>query len=194
MNMIKKMIIPVLAVSLMMSCDFKKTDKGELPEIDVDVDADAGELPEYDVDWAEVNVGTKTETVEVPKVVVVMEEEQVEVPYLDVDMPNAGEKEERTLMIEAEVSGQESKMEIKEIWATGKRLIVISELQSTGKDIGDKKMRVSDQVTINAPELDVRYYVIGERPDRVFNRQNTYMRSKEDIKNKIGDYKVIYSK
>ncbi len=194
MNTIKTMIIPVVAISLLMSCDFKKTDTGELPEIEVDVDAESGELPEYDVDWADVNVGTKTETVEVPKVVVVMEEEEVEVPYLDVDMPNAGEKEERTLMIEAEVSGEESKMEIKEIWATGKRLIVISELQSTGKDIGDKNMRVSDQVTLNAPELDVRYYIIGERPDRVFNRQNTYMRSMEDINTKVGDHKVIYTK
>ena len=187
-------MIPILAVSLAMSCDFKKTDKGELPEIDVDVDADAGELPEYDVDWADVNVGTKTETVEVPKVVVVMEEEEVEVPYLDVDMPDAGEKEERTLMIEAEVSGEESEIEIKEIWATGKRLIVISELQSTGQDIGDKKMRVSDQVTLNAPELDVRYYVIGERPDRIFNRRNTYMNSMADIESKVGDHKVIYTK
>ncbi|OBX26067.1 hypothetical protein A9996_06800 [Gelidibacter algens] len=190
----KKMMIPVLAFSLLMSCDFNKTDKGELPEVDVDVDAEAGELPEYDVDWAEVNVGTRTDTVEVPKVVVVMEEEEVEVPYLDIDMPNEGEKEERTLMVEAEVTGEESTIEIKEIWATGKKLIVISELRSTGKSIGDKNMRVSDQVTINAPELDVRYYVVGERPDRLFNRQHRYIGNASDIKDEIGDYKVIYSK
>ncbi len=194
MSMIKKMMVPVLALSLMMSCDFNKTDKGELPDVDVDVDADAGELPEYDVDWADVNVGTRTETVEVPKVVVVMEEEEVEIPYLDVDMPNAGEKEERTLMVEAEVSGEESVMEIREIWATGKRLIVISELKSTGKSIGDKNMRVSDRVTLNAPDLDVRYYVVGERPDRLFNRQHTYIRNISDIKDKVGDHTVIYSK
>ncbi|RAJ27717.1 hypothetical protein LX77_00291 [Gelidibacter algens] len=194
MSTIKKMMIPVLAFSLLMSCDFNKTDKGELPEVDVDVDAEAGELPEYDVDWAEVNVGTRTDTVEVPKVVVVMEEEEVEVPYLDIDMPNEGEKEERTLMVEAEVTGEESTIEIKEIWATGKKLIVISELRSTGKSIGDKNMRVSDQVTINAPELDVRYYVVGERPDRLFNRQHRYIGNASDIKDEIGDYKVIYSK
>lgn len=194
MSMIKKMMVPVLALSLMMSCDFNKTDKGELPDVDVDVDADAGELPEYDVDWADVNVGTRTETVEVPKVVVVMEEEEVEIPYLDVDMPNAGEKEERTLMVEAEVSGEESVMEIREIWTTGKRLIVISELKSTGKSIGDKNMRVSDRVTLNAPDLDVRYYVVGERPDRLFNRQHTYIKNISDIKDKVGDHTVIYSK
>lgn len=56
----------------------KKNESGSLPEVDVDVDAEAGSLPEYDVDWAEVNVGTKTETIKVPKVVVVMEEEEVE--------------------------------------------------------------------------------------------------------------------
>ena len=123
-----------------------------------------------------------------------MEEEEVEVPYLDVDMPNGGDKEERTLLIEAEVSDEEHEIEIKEIWATGKRLMVVSELKATGKSIGDKKMRVSDQVTLNAPVLDVRYYVIGKKPDRLFNSQHTYVDNMSDLKNKIGDYKVIYTR
>lgn len=74
--MVKRMFFTVTALTLLTGCDFKKTEKGELPEIDVDVAAEAGELPEYDVDWDEVNVGTKMETVEIPKVVVVMEEEE----------------------------------------------------------------------------------------------------------------------
>lgn len=190
----KTLLIPALALCFLTSCDFKKTESGSLPEVDVDVDAEAGSLPEYDVDWAEVNVGTKTETIKVPKVVVVMEEEEVEVPYLDVNMPDAGEKEERTLMIEAEVSGEEHKMEIQEIWATGKKLYVISKLESTGTSIDDKNMRVSDQVTLNAPDLDVQYYVIGERPDRLFNRQHKYISDISDLKNKLDDYKVIYKR
>lgn len=191
---IKKIIIPVLAFTMMVSCDVNKKQEGELPEVDMDVDAEAGELPEYNVNWADVNVGTTTKTVEVPKVVVVMEEEEVEVPYLDVNMPDGGEKEERTLMVEAEVSGKEHNMEIKEIWATGKKLMVISELTEMEQSIGDKNMRVSDQVTLNAPDLDVRYYVVGQRPDRVFNTRYTYFNTMEDLKNKVGDHEVIYTK
>ncbi|RKN83695.1 hypothetical protein D7Z94_06475 [Ulvibacterium marinum] len=190
----RRMIFTMTTLAILAGCDFKKTEKGELPEIDVDVDAEAGELPEYDVDWAEVNVGTKTETVEIPKVVVVMEEEEVEVPYIDVDMPDGGEKEEHTLYIEAEVSDEEHTMEIQQIWATGKNLYVISELKSTGQSIGDKKMRVSDQVTLNAADLNVKYYVVGQRPDRVFNRQHTYVNDMNELKDRVGDYKVIYTK
>ncbi len=123
-----------------------------------------------------------------------MEEEEVEIPYLDVDMPNGGEKEERTLLIEAEVSDEGHTMEIKEIWANGKNSYVVSELKSTGKSIGDKKMRVSDQVTLNSADLNVKYYVVGQRPDRVFNRRHTYVNDLNELKNKIGDYKVIYSR
>ena len=45
------------------SCDVKKTEDGELPTVDVNVDATSGELPSYDVDWASVDVKTRTETI-----------------------------------------------------------------------------------------------------------------------------------
>ncbi|WAC03261.1 hypothetical protein N7U66_06735 [Lacinutrix neustonica] len=147
------------------SCKIDQNREAELPEVDVDVDTKAGQLPSYDVDWADVNVGTRTTMVKVPKVVIVMEEEEVEVPYVDVDMPDdMGDKMEQTLMVEAEVTEMEHKMDIKEIRATGSTLYVISELKATDTKIGDKNMRVSDQVTLNAPELDVRYYIVGDKP------------------------------
>lgn len=192
--MFKQIIFTVIFLIAMTSCDVKKTDEGALPDVDVDIDAKAGELPEFDVDWAEVDVSTRTETVKVPKVVVVMEEVEVEVPYVDVEMPNAGVKEERTLFIEAEVSDNEHTMEIKEIWATGENLHVISELKATSQSIGDQKMRVSDQVTLNAPELNVKHYIIGQRPDRVFNKQHTFVNNLNDLKSKVENYKVIYQK
>lgn len=110
-------------------------------------------------------------------------------------MPDGGEKVERTLLVEAEVEDEEHTMEIKQIWATGKNLNVISELKSTGKSIGNQKMRVSDQVSLNAPEdLNVRYYIIGKRLNRVFNSQHTYVDSMADLEDKIGEHKVIYSR
>ena len=65
--------------------DVDQTESGEMPDVDIAVDADGGELPEYDVDTGEVDVGTETETVLVPEVVMV--EEEVEVPTVDVEEP-----------------------------------------------------------------------------------------------------------
>lgn len=191
----KRMIIPVLALTLFTGCNFNKTEEGELPEVDVDVDAEAGDLPDYNVNWADVDVGTTTKMVEVPKVVVVMEEEEVEVPAIDVDMPDGGDKVERNLLVEAEVENEEHTMEIQQIWATGMNLNVISELKSTGKDIGDQKMRVSDQVSLNAPEdLNVRYFIVGEKQNRDFNSQHTYVNSMADLDEQIGEHDVIYTR
>ena len=124
--------------------------------------------------------------------------EEIEVPYLDVDMPDDDddtEKEERNIVIEAEVTDNEHTLEIKEIWASNNNLYVVSELKSTDQTIGDKKMRVSDQLMLKARDLNVKHYIIGERPDRVFNTQHTYVKNMDALKSKIkGDYKVIYTK
>lgn len=192
----KKTFLTLATVALLFtSCDLKKTESGELPEVDVDVDAEAGNLPEYEVNWADVDLTTKTKMVEVPKVVVVMEEEEVEVPVLDVDMPDEyGDKRERTLMVEAEISGKEHNIEIQEIRATGKKLYVIATLEAMDQDLGDKNVRVQDQVEINAPELDVEYVIVGERPDRVFNNNNRYVKSMSEVNNMLGDADVIYKR
>jgi len=190
----KKIILIALAGSFLIGCNIKKEDKGELPEIDVDVTADAGELPEYDVNWADVNVGTRTEIVEIPKVVIVMEEEEVEIPYIDVDIPNGGDKKERTIMVEAEVTDMEHKLEIQEIWAAGDKLYVIAELEPTDKSIGEQTIRVSDQVTINAPDLNVQYYIVGSRPDRVFNSRYDYLENTNALKSSLENPKKLYSR
>lgn len=171
----------------------EKEKSGELPEVDVDVDAESGELPEYDVNWADIDVGTKTRMVEVPKVVVVMEEEEVEVPYLDVDMPGE-DKYERTLMVEAEVSETEHDIEIQEIRASNKRLYVISKLEKMETSLGDKTVRIQDQVDINAPDLDVKHIIIGNKVDRVFNNNYTYVNSMDSLGEAVKNAEVIYKR
>ena len=189
-----KGIIFILFISvLLFSCDIKKTQKAELPEVDVNVETEPGQLPKYDVDWADVNIGTKTKTVKVPKIVVVMEEEEIEVPYIDVDMPNDKEREEQTLMVEAEVTGNEHTIDIKEIIATEDNLYVIAELKATDQTLGDKKMRVSDQVVLNAPDLNVKYIIVGDKPDRVFNSRYKYVKNANDFKSTLNNTKVIYT-
>lgn len=76
-NLIGKTAVLAFALSsalALAACDVDQTQEGELPE--VDVNAEGGEMPAYDVDAAEVDVGTRTETVEVPTMDVTMPDEQ----------------------------------------------------------------------------------------------------------------------
>ncbi|EDP97510.1 hypothetical protein U8527_04135 [Kordia algicida OT-1] len=190
----KKLLLSMTALSLLFatSCDVKQTKETELPDVDVSVEE--GQLPEFDVEWADIDVGTRTKTVEVPKVVVVMEEVEVEVPYVDVDMPDEfGDKEERTIMVEAEIDGTEHELEIKKVYASKNNLIVVSELEKGETTLGDKKLRISDQITLNAPDLNVKHYIVGERPNRVFNNAYKYFKNEDDMKAKLEGYTEIYS-
>ncbi|MDN3492114.1 hypothetical protein [Winogradskyella bathintestinalis] len=189
-----KKILLVLCVALFItSCKVDKEESGELPTVDVDVDADSGELPEYDVDWADIDVGTKTKMVEIPKVVVVMEEEEVEVPYLDFDMPGE-DKMERSITVEAEVTGNEHNLEIQEIRASQKRLIVISTIEELDTDLGGKTMRIQDQVEINAPDLDVKHIIVGKKGERSFNNNYMYVDTMNDLDEMTKNAKVVYKK
>lgn len=177
------------------SCDVKKTEDGDMPSVDVDVEASSGELPEYKVDWASVEVKTRTETIRVPKVKVVMEEEEVEVPYVDVDGPNSGEKEERTILAEAEVSGEMQKIQIQKIYASDDNLYVISMLENTGEKLENETVRISDRVYLNVPsDLDVRHYIVGKKGDSDFNRSYRYLDNENDLSDKLEGAKLIYSR
>lgn len=177
------------------ACDVDKTESGSLPEVDVDVDVESGSLPEYDVDWADVDVKTRTEMVQVPKVRVVMEEEAIEVPYVDVDWPSEyGDTEEMTLMVEADVD-QDAVLDIQEVYATNNRIIVLAELEKAGEMLEDgEMMRVSDQVVVTAPDMDVRYYIVGDRPDGMVNSRNRYIKSRNDLADMMQGGRSIYTR
>lgn len=193
MKNLKNLVVVFGSVLALQSCKMNKEESGSLPDVDVDVQADAGELPEYDVQWADIDIKTTTKTVKVPKVVVVMEEEEVEVPMIDFDMPGE-DKEERSIVVEAEVSGTEHELNIMEIRATNQRLYVISKLQELSTSLGDKTMRIQDQVYINAPDLDVQHIIVGKKADHVFNNNYKYVDSMTKVDELIGDAKTIYSK
>lgn len=176
------------------SCDVDKTSEGEMPTVDVDVDADAGELPTYDVDWADVDVKTTTKMVDVPKVRVVMEKEEVEVPVIDVDWPGDDtDREEMTLMVEADVD-QEADLEIQQVYTTGERIYVVATLDKDGEMLDNETMRISDQIVINAPDVDVRYYIVGDRPDGFNNTRYRYVSSMNDLRGMMKNGKLIYER
>lgn len=175
------------------SCDVDQTREAEMPEVSVDVDTEPGTMPAYDVDWADVDVTTTTKVVDMPKVRVVMEEETIEVPVVDVDWPqDYGDTEERTLMVEADVD-QDANIDIEEVYTNGERIIVLAQLNKNGEMLQDETMRVSDQVVLNAPDLDVRYYIIGDRPEGLYNNRYKYISDRSEIQNLVQNGKVIYS-
>lgn len=70
------------------SCEVEQTQEGELPKVDVDVDAEPGKLPKFDVDGPDVDVSVKKKTldVEVPDVDVEVKKKTLEVDVPDVDV------------------------------------------------------------------------------------------------------------
>ncbi|MTB51085.1 hypothetical protein [Lewinella sp. W8] len=175
------------------SCDVDQTREAELPEVSVDVDTEAGQMPAFDVDWADVDVTTTTKMVEVPKVRVVMEEEAIEVPVIDVQWPDEyGDAEERTLVVEADVD-QEADLNIEEVYTTGDRIIVLAGLEKDGEMLDGETMRVSDQVVVNAPDVDVRYYIVGDRPEGMYNSRYKYISDRSAVESMLKNGKVIYS-
>jgi len=77
-------IASILAVAVLLlplaACTVKKTQEGELPEVDVK----SGQLPEYEVKPAEVQVGSTPVEVTVPTVDVGTEKKTVDVPTVDI--------------------------------------------------------------------------------------------------------------
>ena len=92
----KKFSLLSMAMLLSLSvvgCRVEQTREGELPDVDVEVDAEPGQAPAYEVEGPDVEVGTTEETVEVPEVDVTTEEKTIEVPNVDVDLPGGEEAE-----------------------------------------------------------------------------------------------------
>ena len=89
----------VLATSLafcvigLTGCDVKKTQEGEMPDIDVDVDADGGQLPKYDVDAPDVDINVEEKDVKLPDVDVDVDTETHRIPVPDIDVHPADDKE-----------------------------------------------------------------------------------------------------
>lgn len=191
----KKTIIIMAAFGMLnfYACDVEKTKEGEMPTVDVDIETESGELPSYDIDWVDVDLGTKTKMITVPKVEIVMEEVEVEVPYLNAKWPSQyKDVHEQTINVEAEVVGNKYDLEIDEVYAKGDKLIVISTLEKEDVKLQDATLRVSDQIVINAPDLTIKHYIVGDKPNRSYNNNYAYIDSKRAIESKLKGAEKIY--
>jgi hypothetical protein len=191
---VPKIACGIVAVLLLtIGCNVERTQEARAPDVDVD----PGQWPKYDVKWADVDVGTTERTITVPKLEVRREQETVQVPYIDINVPGAGDRAERTVTVELEVPSSGYDVEIKEIRAAGDELWVISELQKrAGQPAAQAITRVDDRVVIRSPEdLDVRKIVIGSRPEGVYNQQYTFVENRSALEERIpAGGRVIYQR
>ncbi|PSN12973.1 hypothetical protein C7293_17865 [filamentous cyanobacterium CCT1] len=187
-----KQIIPLFILLMVMplgACRVEQEETGSLPDVNVDVEP--GNLPEYDIEGPDVNVGVTERTVTVPRVVVVQEEETVQVPYIDVDLPGA-ERIERTITPEVEVPSGGYDLTIQGVYAVNDELWVVSQLDEVDADAPEAVVRVSDRVVLNAPDMPVRHFVIGERPEGTFNEQYTFIDSRDEIAPELNAGRQLY--
>jgi hypothetical protein len=175
------------------ACSVEQTEQGEAPDVDLDVDS--GRWPQYDVNWADVDVGTRENTVTVPVVRIERETRQITVPYIDINPAGATDREERTITMELDVPNAGHQLQIQEIRAAEDDLWVIGQLTQTGKSTGGQT-RVTDQVIVNAPaDLDVRKVVVGMRPEGTYNRQYRFIDSMAALQQEIPqEARVIYER
>lgn len=190
----QRLILPqVLRLSLIMllvplaSCQIEKEQAARLPEVNIE----PGRLPEYDIKGPDVNVGVTKRTITVPKVVVVQEQQTVNVPYIDVDLPGV-ERRERTITAEVEAPAGYN-LEIQDVYVVNNELWVVSGLKEENSNAPKTTVRVSDRIVINAPDIPVRQYIIGDRPSGSFNEQNTFISNREQIASQLANGKQLYS-
>lgn len=184
--------LPIAAALILplSACQVTREQTGSLPDVDVNVEP--GRLPEYDIEGPDVQVGVTERTVTIPKLVLIQEEETVQVPYIDVDMPGA-ERTERTVTAEVEVPSSGYDLNIEEVYSVEGQIWVISRLIEVDNNAPDVAMRVSDRLVLNAPDLPVRHYVIGNRPQGSYNEQYTFINDINEIENWLAEGRMLYT-
>lgn len=171
-------LLPVLCVGWLAlpGCQAEQTREARAPDVDVDVDP--GQWPKYNIKWADVDVGTREQTVTVPVVRVEKEQRQVSVPYIDINAPGSPSREERTVSVEVDVPHPGYDLQIAEVRAAGDTMWVIARLTEGKESAAQEVTRVGDRVVVNAPEdLNVRRVVVGERPEGIQNQQYRFVQS-----------------
>jgi len=184
--------VTLLCATLALSaCEVSQTEEGDLPDVDVSVEP--GNMPEYEVNWADVDIGTEERIVEIPKLVVVMEEESVTVPVIDVSMDGT-DQVERTLTAAVDVPHSGYALNIESVVAEhGKeRLLVVARLEEADPGAATGTNRISDRVVLRAPDVDVRYLVIGERPEGIDNLAFDFYPSWDALPMTVREGRVIY--
>lgn len=110
---------------------------------------------------------------------------------IDVDVPGSA-RTERTVTAEIEVPSGGYDLNIQEIYSIDGQIWVISSLTEEDNDSPAITMRVSDQVVLNAPDVPVQHYVVGDRPQGTYNEQYRFIRDRSEIEARLGEGNMLY--
>ncbi|MEJ2256661.1 MAG: hypothetical protein P8X98_06580 [Woeseiaceae bacterium] len=85
-------------------------------------------------------------------------------------MPDDGEGTERSIVVEIEATGTKPQLEIESVYATERRLFVVSELEEADTRLEGERVRFSDRLMLHAPDLEVRHIIIIEQQQKTGRR------------------------
>ncbi|MEJ2602539.1 MAG: hypothetical protein P8172_04495 [Gammaproteobacteria bacterium] len=85
-------------------------------------------------------------------------------------MPDDGEGTERSIVVEIEATGTKPDLEIESVYATERRLFVVSELEEADTRLEGERVRFSDRLMLHAPDLEVRHIIIIEQQQKTGRR------------------------
>lgn len=185
----RSLFIPLAALlALSTGCRVEQETTGRLPDVDVEVEP--GRLPRYDVEGPEVKVGTVERTVTVPRVEVVQEQRRVQVPYVDVNLPGANRREQ-TLTATVRVPSGGYNLDIQNVYMVNNELWVVAELEEENPNAPRVNTTVADRIVVKAPEMPVRYYIIGEGLDGTLGNYR-FINNRQAIQNQLNSGRQLY--
>ncbi|MFB2834844.1 hypothetical protein [Floridanema evergladense] len=188
----RSLLIPIaILLAFSTGCRIEQERAGRLPDVDVDVEP--GRLPRYDVEGPDVNVRTVERTVVVPRVEVVQETRTVQVPYIDVNLPGA-ERREQTLTATVRVPSGGYDIDIQNVYMVNNELWVIAQLEEENPNAPRVATTVADRVVINAPEMPVRYYIIGDRLSGNVGDKYRFINNRQAIQKQLSSGRQLYSR
>jgi hypothetical protein len=186
------LFIPFAALLVLpVGCRIEQERAAELPDVNVQVEP--GQLPKYDIKGPDVNVRTVEETIVVPQVKIVQEKQTVQVPYIDVNLPGV-ERRRQTLTAEVTAPSAGYNLQIQDVYVVNDQVWVVARLNESDPNAPKTPVNVSDRIVLNAPEMPVRYYIVGERPVGDAGNQYTFVENRQSIEDQLASGQQLYSR
>ena len=105
------------------------------------------------------------------------------------------QNENQTIQMKLMVPDTTWTLSINEVYQVGQELWVIAEVKQMGQAFGLTMITtLEDQVTVKAPALPAKYYVMGKTWGWVNEEPYTFIKSKSEIEPALKDAKQLFSR
>jgi hypothetical protein len=83
-------------------------------------------------------------------------------------------------------------MEIREVYWTGDEILVLAELDDSGRITAEEPMTVSDHLALDLPNANIRYIIIGEQPLDRQPRNLEFIANRSEIERELSGASRVY--